>query len=161
VGLVTAGCARCGACCDPVAFTRAHYEALVKWSSGELDGIPDPGDDEGWACWQEHGWEDRDGAIYKYAPGGNIRVNADFIAVHWTPAAGGEGCACDMYDRDSRLCTAHDSRPPVCSGYPWYGHDPDSGVSLPLQCSYLADLPRDQRPEGARPLIALTVVSQP
>lgn len=158
---MTAGCARCGACCDPVPFTREQYEATVKWTTEALDGIPDPEDDAGWAYWIEHGWQQdsRDAALCYYTPSGSTRANADFIAAHWTPV-NDDSCACDAYDREAGLCTAQDSKPPVCSSYPWYGREPDGGTGMPLQCSYLADLPPEKRPEGARPLIPLTVVSR-
>ena len=157
---MTAGCARCGSCCDPVPFSREKYEATTKWATEAVSGVPDPEDDAGWAYWLEHGWgqESRDEAILRYAPGGSTRVNADFIAAHWKPVSD-ENCACDMYDREAGLCTAQDSKPPVCSRYPWYGREPDDGTGMPLQCSYLADLPREKRPEGARPLIPLMVIS--
>lgn len=132
----------------------------MKWSTGALAGVPDPEDDAGWAFWQQHGWESaRDDAVRRFTPGSNTRTNADFIAAHWKPVSD-ENCACDMYDRESRLCAAQDGKPPVCAGYPWYGREPDDGVNFPLQCSYLADLPREKRPEGARPLIPLTVISR-
>ena len=161
---MTAGCARCGSCCDPVPFTREQHERAVLWTTEALDGVPGPEDDAGWAYWLEHGWEQehRDEAIAWFSAAGvDQRVNADFIAAHWKPLGDG-GCACDMYDREARLCMAQDSKPPVCSRYPWYGRGPDAddGAHMPLQCSYLADLPREKRPEGARPLIPLTVVSR-
>lgn len=36
---------------------------------------------------------------------------------------------CDMYDKATKRCMAHDERPDVCSRYPWYDNDegaPDS-----------------------------------
>jgi hypothetical protein len=132
----------------------------VKWSTEALCNVPDPEDDSGWTYWLEHDWaqDARDTAIAYYAPGGSTRINADFIAAHWKPVSD-KNCTCDMYDSESGLCTAQDSKPPVCSRYPWYGREPDDGTGMPLRCSYLADLPPDRRPDGARPLIPLTVVS--
>jgi hypothetical protein len=134
---------------------------VVTWTSAALDGAADPADDAGWKAWLAIGWDEawRDDAIARCAPGSTMRLNADFLAEHWKPVSD-ETCACDMYDRDARLCMAQESKPPVCSDYPWYGREPHDGVNFPLQCSYLADLPRDQRPEGARPLIPLAVVSR-
>lgn len=158
---MTAGCARCGKCCDPVPFTREQYDTVVKWASAALDGVPDPADDAGWAYWLERGHpvNGREDAVRRFAPSSMMRENADFLAAHWKPVSD-ETCACDMYDADSRLCMAQDSKPSVCRDYPWYGREPDDGTFLPLQCSYWADLPRDKRHEDARPLIPLTVISR-
>jgi Fe-S-cluster containining protein len=45
-----------------------------------------------------------------------------FAALHWHPT--GErhdelyGYQCDRFDPQTRLCTAHESRPPICRRYP-------------------------------------------
>jgi len=156
---MTAGCARCGACCSPVPFTREQHDDVSKWSTAALAGVADPGTDDGWAHWLARGWpaNGRDGAVGKYDPASRWRQDADFIAAHWTPDGDG-GCKCDAFDPATAMCTAHDSRPPVCRDYPWYGREPGTGgMKLHPQCSYLADLPPDKRPEGSRPLIPLTV----
>jgi hypothetical protein len=136
------------------------------WSTKRLEGVPDPRTDEGWAYWLEHGWkpgvgdDSRESAVYRYDPDGSWRANADFTEAHFTEACDGYWM-CDVFDPEHGQCTAHDQRPPLCREYPWYGKEP-SADQLGLmysQCSYLADLPRDQRPEGARPLIPLTVIS--
>jgi Fe-S-cluster containining protein len=31
---------------------------------------------------------------------------------------------CRDFDPVARRCTVYDTRPPACSGYPWYGRDP-------------------------------------
>jgi Fe-S-cluster containining protein len=52
--------------------------------------------------------------------------------------------ACDRYDPVSRECTAYDERPPLCSGYPFYGKplgDPwNTNKALPEECSFRADI---------------------
>lgn len=161
---MTASCALCGRCCDPVPFTREQHEAITAWSSAAMAaaGVPDPRTDDGWSWWLAHGSEyegERDTACYRFDPGGNWRQDADFIAAHWVPD-GDSGCRCDMFDSVTRLCTAGDSKPPVCRGYPWYSDGPtaDRARDLFPQCSYLADVPASQRPEGARPLIPVTVL---
>jgi Fe-S-cluster containining protein len=69
---------------------------------------------------------------------------------------------CDMFDRESRLCTAGNDRPPVCRYFPWYhdGPTPERAASMGAypQCSYLLDVPPAHRPEGARPLIPVEVI---
>lgn len=158
---MTAGCARCGNCCDPVVLDDETYERLGKyWTSTALESCPDPRTGEGWAAWLEigHTDDDRERQIAKYIPGSDYRADADFITAHWHPLGDSE-YRCDAFDPVTRLCTARDGRPPVCRNYPWYGREPSAeqaAKNMGPQCSYLADLPPDQRPEGSRPLIPLT-----
>lgn len=160
-GAATAGCAACGACCDPVPFTRDEHACVTQWSTAALEGVPDPAADDGWAVWLDGGWTDegRDTAITRYDPAGRWRQDADFIAAHWTPE-GDTGCKCDQFNPATRLCTARDTRPPVCRDYPWYSDGPgaERAANLFRRCSYLADVPPDQRGPDSRPLIPLAVV---
>lgn len=157
---MTAGCARCGSCCENIWCD--DYDDAVKWSTAALERIPDPATDEGWAYWQESkpdwGDEQREDAIRKYDPDGRQRADADFLAAHWKVQDNGR-YSCDAFDPVTRLCTAHESRPPVCEDYPWYGEEPSAerGTYMGRECSYLADLPPSERPEGSRPLIPLMV----
>ena len=135
-----------------------------RWSTKALEDTPDPRTDEGWAYWLEHSKyteDDRGDAIRRYDPAGRMRADADFVAAYFTENCDGYW-TCDAYDPEHGTCTAHDSRPPLCRDYPWYGKEPSAEQLGPIypQCSYLADVPPDQRPEGARPLIPLTVVSR-
>ena len=155
---MTAGCARCGECC-----TRITLNADPRpFSTAALAGMPDPRTEDGWAYWREHGYEDsaRDDVLYAYDPAGRKRADADFVAAHWAETCDGHW-TCDAYDPGHAVCTAHQDRPPLCRDYPWYGEEPgpDRSEHLFRQCSYLADLPPDKRPEDARPLIPLAVIS--
>jgi hypothetical protein len=99
------------------------------------------------------------------------RPSADdaFIAQHWRPVSAWTDEAgvtwlvmrCDAFDQGSRLCQTPDDRPPVCRGYPWYTDSPsaDRAAEMPHHCSFLSELPPSQRPDGARPLIPITVIS--
>jgi Fe-S-cluster containining protein len=131
-------------------------------STAALEGVPDPRTDDGWVYWLENSeYRDRDRAAGIYDPDGEYRANADFIAAHFAETCDGHW-TCDAYDPEHGTCTAHEDRPPLCRDYPWYGEQPsaDRAAHFSRQCSYLADLPPDQRPDGARPLIPLTVVSR-
>jgi Fe-S-cluster containining protein len=60
-----------------------------------------------------------------------------FAAAHWRATGeqtvdGMHAYACDRFDPVSRLCTAHDERPPICHAYP----QPEN--LLPLRCGYRA-----------------------
>lgn len=71
------------------------------------------------------------------------RANARFVLAHWHGGVrAGKGAthhwACDAFDAETRLCTAHDDRPPICSGYPWYGNEPRVTVGLlEPRCTYV------------------------
>lgn len=129
----------------------------MKWTTAALEGVPAPEDD--WPYWLEHGYSEdqQERAIRLYDPAGSQRADADFLAAHWHLLEDAERYSCDAFDAATRQCTAHENRPPVCRDYPWYGGEPSAerAVYMGKQCSYLADLPPDQRPEGARPLIPL------
>lgn len=126
--------AGCGACCDPVVLAKTDHD----WIRHLTESGADPG------------------------------MNGAFISQHWhSPEsyADADGIVwlrmrCDMFDPARRACTAYGDRPPVCERYPWYGREPNAADAMFLhrQCSYLAGLPPDQRPAGARPLIPITPV---
>jgi Fe-S-cluster containining protein len=74
-----------------------------------------------------------------------------FAAAHWHPtgrrnADGMHAYACDRFDPVSRLCTAHDTRPPICRAYPVAGN------LLPEPCAYRADPAFALGGEGDRPV---------
>lgn len=157
-------CARCGSCCEKIWLTADPR----RWSARALEGVPDPRTDDGWSYWLEHttlsdggrlAGQDRDAVLASYDPAGHKRADADFVAAHFTEHCDGYW-TCDAYDPERRECTAHQDRPPLCSGYPWYGDEPSAerAERVHQECSYLADLPPADRPEGARPLIPLTPV---
>lgn len=116
------------------------------------------------------------------APGGwkksadDLDPSIPFAIAHWTAYEGPEteksaevndghrDFRCDMFNPVTRLCEAHDDRPPVCRIYP---HEPEArGGALITRglynrCSYWLDVPAAERPEGIRPLIPLTVKGTP
>jgi Fe-S-cluster containining protein len=47
-----------------------------------------------------------------------------FIKANWI-SNGDDTYSCNMFNKETRLCEAHDERPPVCVGYPWYGREPN------------------------------------
>ena len=74
----------------------------------------------------------------------------------------GDCCNPVHLDGDNALiCTAHDARPDVCREFPWYGDVIKTGArfSATTRCSYLLDIAPHERPEGARPLIPITIRS--
>lgn len=123
------GCARCGTCCDPVYLAPESAEKLRETG---------PRADTATIAFAREHWHQR---AESPVP--------DHLAFD-----------CDQFDPDTRLCAAGKDRPPVCSQYPWYRDGPiaQRAIDLPPHCSYLLDVPRAHRPEGARPLIPIEVV---
>lgn len=134
------GCARgCGDCCDPVFLTADQVARADYWADAVVDVFaghtPRPGSD------------------------------AAFIAEHWHEIerlpSGSARYRCDFFDAELRECTAHDKRPQVCSGFPWYGEQPHQG-RVSGRCSYQWDLPgRHVVPMlNQRPLLPIEPVSR-
>jgi hypothetical protein len=150
------------------------YAFVAAWSTPALERVPDPATDEGWTEWEKHGWKgDRPLAIERYDPAGETRHNADFMLEHWQVVSTAERqqqartvrLSCDAFDRETRLCTAHADRPPICYLFPYYGGDVlrwnARGTTNPggeAHCSYWLDVPPVDRPQGSRPLIPVTVL---
>ena len=60
---------------------------------------------------------------------------------------------CDQFDPGTNLCMAHDTRPPVCRGFPWYSTGPDeTSLRAFPRCSFWHDVPREKWPAGVIPL---------
>lgn len=74
--------------------------------------------------------------------------SAPFAQQHWheipdySDLAPEQVCAvrCDVFDPDTRTCTAYEDRPPICSGFPWYGAEPDRERLLDPCCTFNADV---------------------
>lgn len=124
-----ASCARCGECCRRIWIACAPEVVLEHAAAAERDG-------------------DRESS-------------APFILKYWTPTGETSGppddewhrYTCAKFDEATSSCTAHDERPQVCRGYPFYGRDPYETIGPRgfLQCSFWADMPRPW-PEGVDPL---------
>lgn len=114
-------CSKCGLCCERIA---------IGWNPEEVEDMV-------------AGWEN---------PGVNVQEDVAFIKKHWSlidpkptdhVMSSAYYAKCDMFDVENRLCMAHEDRPPVCKGYPWYGNDPKEYIkktTLYPQCSFNADV---------------------
>jgi Fe-S-cluster containining protein len=128
-------CARCGDCCDPVKIDFDVWARAV-------------------ATARRHGPDDVDPLSTEYW------ANCLFLAADCRPVGALNGqvlLACAHYDREHQACRAYGRRPPVCSGFPWYGREPGDGGAEP-RCSYWLDVAPADRPEGYRPLIPLMAI---
>lgn len=125
-------CARCGDCCETIWLSRADREVIE-------DAIVHP----------EFDPTDRE----RFA-------NSGFLVEHWAeveriPSTGATRYVCSAFDPVTRMCTAHEDRPPVCRDFPWYSSGPHADKSLSPRCSFWAEVPPADRPAGVRPLLPL------
>lgn len=136
------GCARCGNCCDPVHLApdqAAKIDVVVELMTDVYSPgcTLNPQDERAWMI--EH-WHE-------------IRRDDD----------GGVAYRCDQFDPETRACTAHNDRPPVCRNYPFYDRPGDPReLGRPNadgpSCSFWLDVPPAERPAGVRPLIPIEPV---
>lgn len=57
--------------------------------------------------------------------------------------------SCKQYDKTTKLCGAHENRPQVCSGFPWYGNSINNqSLLMHKECSYWLDVPVEAWPSG-------------
>jgi Fe-S-cluster containining protein len=138
-------CSRCGDCCTAI---KVDLPALIEKTAPYA--AADPRDEALWQAWVLDGADPAERESYVHA-----YLDASFVAEHWHEKGDGRAF-CDVFDAETRLCTAHDDRPPVCSGFPYYGKDPTAerlaGSSASLRCSYWADVPAEQRPPAWQPV---------
>lgn len=137
------GCARCGDCCENIWVPVAQAE-ITRYTAGDRHLVT------------ENRWAGR--------------YQLDFFARYWTrleqkvmtledgTLVHKTRYSCAKFDTESRTCTAHSIRPQVCRDYPWYGRGPHAGKIDSRRCSFLLDLPPDQRPENSYPLIPLEIL---
>ncbi len=87
-------------------------------------------------------------------------TDVPFLLKHWHRISGAKGStifSCDQFNTETRECMAHDERPGVCSGYPWYGAEPYAaklaaeGLTR-APCGYWFDIPKKERPAWATPV---------
>lgn len=141
------GCAMCGNCCNPVTVDTSTADVFNTW----------------WLYWQRGGTK---GTRTKRKGISSVR----FAAEHWTEITRDDETVtlrCDQYDPGTKMCMAHDDRPPVCTDYPWYGVDQrgdeavrklamaDRAQHIGRNCSFQLDIPPEDRPAGSRPLIPI------
>jgi Fe-S-cluster containining protein len=69
---------------------------------------------------------------------GKSRKDIQFMHDNFVSGEQG-GFTCLKFDRQTRSCTAHNDRPSVCSGFPWYGKEPDKMVLGYGRCTYITD----------------------
>lgn len=122
-------CSRCGKCCEDISVQKSPAE-LEKWFEGiDFDGSQ------------------------RYDVGMEYLYDAWFIGTHWVyegpDKINGHKYQCSMFNKETRTCMAHEARPEVCKGYPWYPESRkyreelkpyESGKYLHPQCSFNADV---------------------
>lgn len=167
---MSASCARCGDCCEAIHLNGTKKD-LRGWLRQENTWM------KAWTYWRHRPYEGKPDPFPSAAEYGTWverRVqNARFILKHWhriprdeatrlrtahgaaDPTPRGHRYRCDAFDPVTRLCGAHDERPPICRNFPWYEDGPnasDAPTRLNPRCSYWHDIPRDQWAAGITPL---------
>jgi Fe-S-cluster containining protein len=150
---MSASCALCGVCCEEIYIGKDHATIMGYPLEEPPAGYAarDPEHEEVWKVWDTYLTDGMRDAL--------------FFRVHWHPIMNGEvqrsrdvghgpryAYTCDAYDRERRICTAHDTRPTTCRGYPWYGRPPVTDAIEHPRCSYWHDVPREQWPTWVDPL---------
>lgn len=134
-------CNNCGRCCDPVVlpYTQDDIRHLPPFGKGSMFiALQDP-ENRRWILEDLIPIRRRDG----------VDAVADYMSAGAKTAYSSNGEAvvlfshffkCKWYNKEERTCEAYDRRPPICSGYPWYGDEPDETKAIPKECSYNADV---------------------
>jgi Fe-S-cluster containining protein len=155
------GCAGCGDCCERISIGTTLHDMRASMSGNGGAGTSRP----------QHWDGEPEGSLptrpkYGLRKGEGAR-EAAFILQHWHPTGevrwvGGvvqQILSCDQFDPVHRRCMAHETRPRVCSDFPFYGGEPRANMRE-INCSYYLDVKPEDRPEGSRPLIPIEVITR-
>lgn len=82
---------------------------------------------------------------------------AELVIDHWEPLEEDPTrFNCNYFDSKKRLCT-HPNRPYICTGFPWYGREPENEVPLSPEkskrCGFWLDTPEENRPKNFLPVV--------
>lgn len=120
------GCSACGDCCENVHIATTSI-------MDDLAGGPDPREE--WEHYEAMGYTNREQVTKNW-------LSVQFVGEHWRITEETEGklyYTCEFLDRETRLCTAHDARPDICRGFPFYNDEwgnLDRLRGTPERCSY-------------------------
>ena len=139
----------CGACCSPVvlAFTPSDVQRLGPQQRRQFLSPRD----EHWVLHELVPLRRRDGIerVRDYMGQGGKTVGA--LDAHspgtvlWS-----HFYECIHFDPEARTCGVYDDRPDACREYPWPDGQPDRRKSLPLTCSYRAEIGKPVTPVAIR-----------
>lgn len=143
-----ATCNGCGDCCERIGLSKTVLGSIPNWSEWY----------QGWRDWAWcHLLDGEDGGLTNDEQ--EYIANAEFITQHWRVSglSSNDGylyLSCDAFDGETRRCTVHDSKPPVCRNFPWYGDEPIAErLDGYPRCSYWHDVPFDKRPGAKLPVL--------
>lgn len=109
-------CSMCGDCCEDLALNIDRGRILQRLA-----------DNYGTAGWRK----DAVFIINNMLPTGKVVRHGNTVK---------QVLSCQKFDTETRKCTAHDDRPYLCEGYPWYSKAPKQGdTTMKGRCSFLAD----------------------
>lgn len=128
-----ATCAQCGDCCEAIPFSMDQEQIKDRLAEGEGLG--------------ERGITDLTFILKNWVP----ISRREYENVHPEAATEKKMYTCRQFNRETRQCMVHDSRPPVCRDYPWYSRgvpeDETQVIMLPARCSFWEDVKPEWRPE--------------
>lgn len=125
-------CSGCGGCCSPVAMPYTQDD-VRRTMPGQMHP-----ENRRWILEDLVPISRREGlARSPYMDSGPtfLRRPDDSVVEQWTWFF-----ECRHYDPETRTCGNYEHRPPMCSGFPWYGDAPDRTKALPHECSFRADI---------------------
>lgn len=133
-------CGMCGKCCEAIHIPVSP-EDLTKYEGGDFKFVR-----ENWIpITHEEAYE----------------INP-FLALSKELHEGRYFYTCTKLDKETGLCTVHENRPKVCSGYPWYGRRPEFKDPLYAEeCGYKIDIEDEEerrRQAGEEPLPDINTV---
>jgi len=116
-------CNRCGACCRVLTLQQSPEEIQATAAVTKVLGIPSD------AIFAAEHWhpQSREDAMRRN-PYYTSRLPADAY-LYWCDRLGDDGS-----------CTAHDDRPLVCRGYPWYDQPVRAMELADQNCGYFYDV---------------------
>jgi Fe-S-cluster containining protein len=115
-------CNKCGACCRVLTLEQSPAEVQAIAAVTKVLGIPS---DHVFAA--EH-WHPLTRAEAMQRNPFYVRRLSEGAHFYW----------CDQLGADGR-CTAHETRPLVCRGYPWYDQAPRDMPLADQDCGYVYD----------------------
>lgn len=127
----TAGCNMCGKCCEAIRLTvpHEHFAPSSGYRYRDADFI----------------WEN----FIPMSKEEALAINPNLFEAGLDEETESYYYSCKLYDKDTKLCKAHDKRPHTCRGFPWYGNPINNhSLQMHLTCSYWLDVPVEAWPSG-------------
>lgn len=125
-------CNGCGDCCEVIPFPYRPEEVRYLWKHGQVDTPT-----ARWAVEHLHPLTRRQvSELHPWRLRHAVRVGSPEAEPELWPRY----YRCDLFDAETRRCTAYAERPPPCREYPWPDGVPNRNTLLSPHCSFRADV---------------------